>query len=303
MRFLVFIFVLLSFACEETNAPQPSDVIIAPEVIAARDYCETIAEGFCRFYMRCGRIVAEDQSACLSTFSETCEGRFEPAYVALEAASLLELSKLNTDACLAHLEDVQCELHPRDLDGVCGSMWQGLQGPDERCGFNLESLVCEEGTQCVLGLDLCGTCRPIAEIGEACDTSNTCGASALCREGVCEARVPLGEDCEPDDRCVLGASCREGTCRGPNYVALGAACDNDNRCPNKAHCEEGICIEDALLGEACFDTECTSGRCEQGLCLALASVGEACNFAADCNTLLCTDNVCAAPPSSCFTTN
>ena len=59
-------------------------------VARAVDYCESIVDFFCPFYLRCGRIAESDLASCRQTFLETCNAVYEPRYVALEAAERAE---------------------------------------------------------------------------------------------------------------------------------------------------------------------------------------------------------------------
>jgi hypothetical protein len=94
-------------------------------VIPAADYCATIVDFFCPFYVRCGRMAVDTVDECRAQFLEGCEGRYGPRYAGLEEAGLLTLSKSGVEACEAHLDAVACEDQLRDLDGPCGTMWQG----------------------------------------------------------------------------------------------------------------------------------------------------------------------------------
>jgi hypothetical protein len=220
LRLLALVVACAACAPAPTPTPDAGPDAGAPDpYLPASTYCEELAPFFCPFYLRCGRLAAADEAECLELFAASCEAGFEPGYVQLEAAGLMRFSRAGLEACEAHLEDVPCALHPRDLDGPCAGLWEGQQGEGEACGFNLESLVCAPGHECALSLDLCGECRPIVDDG----------------------RVPLLEACGADDRCVRGASCIDGACQGPSYVGLGEPCDNQNRCPFNADCAEGFC--------------------------------------------------------------
>jgi len=233
---------------------------------------------------------------------ETCNSRFEPRYVMLESAHLLQLSQAGMDACAQHLATVDYAAQVKDIDGTCGAMWTGLQTVGGACGFDVESLVCAPGTACVLGLDLCGTCKTQSAAGDACGGDLTCGAEASCSGGHCVARIPAGQACAPTDNCVLGASCVGGTCSGPSYSTVGQPCDQTHRCPYKSVCAGGSCVEAALQGEACGgNVTCASGYCAGGVCQAPLSVGAACSLADQCESAQCVQGHCAPLPSPCFT--
>ena len=286
---------LLVAACETPGTgPSGNDAGQPPiNEVDASQYCETIAPFFCPFYLRCGRLDASPDT-CESIFLESCEASFEAGYVGLEAEGLIELSSAGLNACRDHLEDIACAEHPRDLDGPCAGIWVGQQQAGDACGFNLESLICEPGTECVLGFDLCGECRQVAQVGGQCGSEVTCGPSAECVDGFCVARLAIGAGCGGETTCVRGAFCVDEICRGPSYVAVGAACDARNRCPFNAHCEDGTCVLDALQGESCQGvTGCASGICEGGICVPTRVVGAGCANGLECETLLCDEGVCA----------
>lgn len=272
----------------------------------ASEYCERVEAFFCDFYLRCGRMAGVTTvEECRAVFREQCNARYEQRYVGLEAAGLLELSAEGIAACRDHLESVSCEEQIRDLDGACGAMWVGKQPAGGRCSYDVESLVCEPGTACTLGLDFCGECRPAIEDGGACGEASSepvsCGPNASCVGGVCKARIPVGQPCGEGDLCVLGASCTNGVCRGPTYVGLGESCDQVRRCPYKSHCEGGVCVEDVLLGESCRDADCSSGWCSsEETCEALLPAGAACVSSLQCASMLCYDGRCRDLPGPCF---
>jgi hypothetical protein len=277
------------------------------EIVPASEYCEAIAPFFCRYYLRCDRMAGvTTQAECESVFDEQCNGRYEPRYVGLEGAGLLTLSRAGLDACEAHLGDVPCAEQIRDLDGPCADLWVGQQPTGGACGFDVESFVCEPGSECSLSLDLCGECRRVVEPGQPCggatEESVTCGAAASCVDGACVARVPVGQSCGPDDSCVLGARCESGTCAAPNIVGVSDACDIANRCPYKSHCEGGVCVEDALIGDGCVaPVGCASGWCaSDGVCQALFAPGADCEESAQCSTGVCDQGRCVTFPGRCF---
>lgn len=274
----------------------------------AGEYCETIVGFFCPYYLRCGRMAAVDEAQCRALFLEACNARYEPSYVSLEEAGLLELSPEGVEACRAHLENVSCEEQLLDLDGPCASMWTGTQPEGAPCGFDVESFTCAPGTACVLDLSLCGTCERVVDDGQPCTAQGvTCGRDSSCVDGLCVARRRVGEACGPDDRCVLGATCGDAAvCIGPAYVGVGAACDFENRCPYGATCIGGQCRRNVALGESCGDAApCDSGFCHEdgaggGTCVALVEQGGACADGAECQTGRCLEGRCATLPGACF---
>lgn len=289
---------------DATADAQTSDAGITPdagEAAHAEVYCESIVSFFCDFYLRCGRVVAPDAATCRTYFLSACNERYEPRYVALERAGLLELSPAGIATCRTHLSSVQCEAQIRDLDGPCDAMWFGKSPAGSPCGLDVESFVCGPGTSCVLGLDLCGECRSKASLGEACGSGTVCGSSAECLEGSCVARPEPGQSCGAEPSCVLGASCVAGTCQGPSYVGAAAACDRERRCAYGSTCVGGVCVAGGGYGDPCAgDRPCALGRCLGSACAPLAHEGDACATALDCAEGPCASGRCQSLPGACF---
>lgn len=284
--------------------------VVDEDVVAAADYCESIVDFFCPYYVRCGRMAASSVDECREVFLPACNARFEPSYESLEAEGLLHLSRAGLDACAAHLDDVACEQQLLDLDGPCAAMWKGTQPAGAACGFDIESFVCEPGTACVLDLTFCGTCRPVVADGASCADTDpvlgdvTCARESTCDDDTCLARKRVGELCAAGDRCVLGAICNsDGVCAGPTYAGVGDTCDNfDNRCPFRAECLEDQCRLAGTVGDTCDAiTPCDSGAfCEGDVCVELVPQGGSCDASVQCQSGICAESICAVLPSACF---
>jgi hypothetical protein len=274
--------------------------------LAASEYCESIADFFCDFYLRCGRMAVNSVAECRPRFLDSCNGRFESRYVDLEGAGLLSLDADGLAACKAHLDAVACEQQIFELDGPCARIWRGHQPTGGPCAIDVEGFVCDATSECVLALDLCGTCRTIVALGADCSGADTtCGRQAFCDNGLCRARKANGEACGPDDRCMTGSGCQAGTCTGPSFVAAGSACDNDRRCPYLTTCSGGVCSATSALGDGCSThTECESDLCGgSGSCEAPRANGQACAERAECQSGLCEAGSCRALPGACIAGN
>jgi hypothetical protein len=303
---------LLTLAACPADGPPP---IEGPDAgagadagVQASDYCESIVDFFCPYYLRCGRMAVADEPECRAVFLEACNARYEPTYVSLAEAGLLALSEEGIAACRAHLADVPCEEQLLDLDGPCATMWQGSQPVGAACGFDVESFTCAPGAACVLDVTFCGTCRRVVDDGERCDIGAVaCKRESRCNDdGICAARRKPGESCSPQDRCVLGAVCDGDVCRGPAYVGVGEACDFERRCPYASACLEGACRAAAELSEPCGPLiPCDSGFCRfdatnEGTCVELVAQGGACSRGEQCQTGVCIEGRCSIVPSACF---
>lgn len=279
--------------------------VVDEDVVPASEYCESIVDFFCPYYLRCGRMAADSVDVCRGVFLEACNARFEPSYVSLEAAGLLVLSRQGLAACDGHLSDVACDEQLLDLDGPCADMWRGQQPAGAACGFDIESFVCAPGTACTLDVTFCGVCESVVADGERCDLAGvTCTRESTCEDGECKPRKRIGESCAAGERCLLGALCADDlTCRGPSYSSVGEACDFENRCPFRSECVGGTCALAVGQGDACNEgTPCDSGGfCQGAVCVELVAQGGACEQGAQCETGVCVEGAsCSVLPSACF---
>lgn len=270
--------------------------------VAPADYCERAVDLYCPFYLRCERMAVDSMEACRSLFLETCESRYEPVYAALADAGLLSLAESGLRACAQHLQDVACTQQLRDLDGPCQQMWRGQQHVGAACAPGLQSLVCASGTQCVLGLDGCGSCRAEVAAGESCGGRPVCDAESWCNdEDICEARRAVGERCSAGELCAAGAQCVDGHCKPFTYAQEGEACDAFTRCVYGTACVDGRCRASARLSEPCSDAKpCESGACVGGACVPRRDSGSACSAHDECLSGACLPSGCAHVPSGCF---
>jgi hypothetical protein len=285
-----------------------------PGGVDPTQYCESIVDIFCPFYLRCGRMAVADVDACKPVFLQACNAKFEPIFVSLENAGLVTLSQAGIDACKAQLDTISCDQQILDLDGDCAQMWQGTQKAGDPCGPDFESFTCGDGTACAVDASRCGTCKRVVPDGSSCEPDDvTCGSTSECSEVTlaCQARAHVGEPCAGDIHCVLGASCDNQVCVGRTYPVLGAPCDLASGCPYASAClDDGTgnntstCVETVELGAACSATApCDSGFCDAAQtqkCIALAHQGEPCTRGDQCETGVCQGTTCSTVPSACF---
>jgi len=273
--------------------------VSVPDELDAALYCEQSVEMFCNYYVRCGRMAVVDLAQCRVVFLETCNGRYEPLYADLAARDALYLSRAGLERCAARLSTVACEQQIFDLDG-CPDVWVGGHVAGGRCGPGLESFVCSDDTVCVLGLDFCGTCKPLAT--GACDLEQRCRDTEVCRERVCVGRGEVGEGCSGAGvPCIIGASCVDEVCRGPDVVAVGESCGQIRRCPYRSQCVSGRCVRTELVGESCGgEVGCASGFCDGGTCAPLKEANEACLVGSACVSGRCDGGLCRSVTWSCL---
>ena len=272
----------------------------------ATTYCEQTVEMFCGYYVRCGRMAVPDLETCRTTFLEACNARYEPVYAALAERGALTLSASGIASCSAHLASVSCATQINDLDG-CPGLWVGGVPEGGACGPGIESFICDDASVCVLGLDFCGRCKPLAAPGAACDPDHRCRETAACVEGACVERGRPGDPCDAAHPCAVGVACAEGRCGLFDVRPVGAACGGSARCQYGATCKAGVCVQTGLLGAPCDGpTGCASGRCAieagaaAGTCVALLEPGSACTSRTDCRSGACDAGVCAGFVSACL---
>lgn len=268
----------------------------------ASDYCEATVDLFCPFYLRCGWTAAIDEASCRDSFLETCNAVYEPRWVALADAGLLELDPDGLAACEEHLSTLTCGAQQTELQGPCGELWNGLVPEGGGCGVGLENFVCDDSSACVLDLSFCGTCKPMVADGEACSTDLRCARESACVDDVCVARARLGEVCSEAVPCYVGAQCAEGVCTDDERVAVGDSCGAGLDCPYTASCVSGTCVADALLGESCTSRNCASGWCDGAVCQTFKEPGDLCSAAQECGSYQCDDaGRCGELLSTCVT--
>jgi hypothetical protein len=278
--------------------------------LPATSYCEALADVFCPFYLRCGRLAgASDIEGCRAAFAVGCEAAFEPRFLPLADAGLMQLSRAGLDACATHLDDVACTGQFFELEGPCAGIWEGTVPAGGACGLDAETFVCAPGTACTLDLSFCGTCENVLDVGATCrvgdeGVAGACGPRAECGDDdVCVDRPDVGEACvEGGTPCTLPARCSDGVCRHPAIVAVGEACDSQRRCPYGARCADGVCVASTSQGGSCAASfECDTGLfCGGGVCAPVVVEG-ACVVDEQCASGTCEQGACAPFAPRCTT--
>ncbi|MEE2786828.1 MAG: hypothetical protein VX589_05780 [Myxococcota bacterium] len=276
------------------------DPTTSDDALNPAQYCETTADMFCGFYLRCNRIAADAEADCRNLFLETCNARFEPIYVSLVETGSLTLSATGVDACRSHLSQVDCNQQVFDLDGGCAGMWVGAGAQGTACGVGIESFVCRPGLSCEINTSLCGECRVRATPNQACTTNGDCPGPFSCVNGGCVGRGRPGDICHTQAPCAVGTRCEDGRCANFIRARVGEACDQVRRCPYGAVCVDGQCVRAAALGEACTpQVGCVSGYCVD-ICQPLKALGAPCDSPGQCAHNRCTNGRCGPTTSTCL---
>lgn len=269
----------------------------------ASNYCEMAVDIYCPYYVRCKRMAVDSIESCKKVFLEVCNEVYEPTYLALAQNNKLYLSKKGFDGCKAHLDAVSCSEQNSDLDGGCADLWRGQAEAGHACAPGIQSLICAEGSRCIVDLSFCGECRATNELSGACQSNLDCSASAFCDElsQQCKARAKIGEICSDQKPCIVGTSCESNKCIAPEIVSLGDECDTMHRCPYFSSCISGKCYQSALLGESCNDYQiCASGYCLNGQCVEKKKENAECSAHTECESGRCLQNLCDSLTGYCL---
>jgi hypothetical protein len=178
-----------------------------------------------------------------------------------------------TDTCVYPCErgatctdDLECNAEDELLciAGRCDKLRQ----EDQPCEEHLD---CEEGLQCAVD--------PEDDTRTICtgllDNGDTCFDHAECKSSYCEATE--AECADPEEPGELCPSQDDAQCEGGACVTEGTSCLTDDDCPNSGACNT------------------TLGFCAY-YCLELRPDGAACDFAGDCASGVCIQEICATPP-------
>ncbi len=221
--------------------------------------CATVIQGQVANGSACSTPLACANGFCLQPHP-TCPG----VCTAWRAAS---------ESCAAHGE---CQAGLKCVAGQCSATgWGGTTGACDGNADCAPLAFCESASQG-------GTCKPKAENGGVCATSDGCAPGLWCTgpggpEGICEPVTALGAACKTLEECGGGNTCR--------YAATGLA---------------GVCSKPVGLGASCltsyecagFDVACVGPEGPK-TCQLLPAKGAECVQAGDGRPLQC------MPPAVC----
>ena len=103
-----------------------------------------------------------------------------------------------------------------------------------------------------------GTCRPLATLGEPCESTGQCrGSDTTCwgdkGKMKCIWRSAPGESCVLDGHCLDGLYCTKGigVCRDPVSRRVGDPCGDQAHCVADLRCMSGTCRPPFEAGAGC----------------------------------------------------
>jgi len=186
------------------------------------------------------------------------------------------------------------------------------EGEGVSCGVDY---FCEiSSPELMKGLGYCGTCAPLATLGDSCSDDHPCARPARCVDGICGEPLGLGAACTNSGECATGY-CHDRTClefganAPPGFIVhhdqvLGQPCnpyDNGDACKSTPFtaCVDYVCVPRADEGEPCVvgAGQCRAGQmCHQGVCTRAACVtepGDPCEFS-------CSGGTCDADAGLCM---
>jgi hypothetical protein len=166
---------------------------------------------------------------------------------------------------------------------------------------------------------------PACSAAGACTTTNAAAGTACTDHGgkVCDGNgscvaCAQASDCSPPTTTCVTATCAAGSC-GTTNSAEGSACTDGGgkvcdgngscvQCLGDADCTGGATCD--TMTDTCVTASCTDGMkdgeetdvdCGGAACDAMSrtcAVGKACMVGADCQSQVCTGDVCQAPTCS-----
>lgn len=231
----------------------------------AVQFQEQQLQGWCDYFVRCGRVAATDRPRCIDSMHQM----MRLVSTGLDIAASIRDGKTRVDAsyvkpCLDGLAGLSCR---RDLGDVpaCNAVFVGMLAVGAPCYGDAE---CESGVCSRNGSPCPGTCREHSRggAGTACFTDRDCIRGLGCENGICAAAPPgtsPGDGCRTDGACSPDQYCslEEGQCAAGG--ASGQGCNREEACD---------------AGLACVGLRFDQSDPAAGTCRPWLDVGAACSL-------------------------
>lgn len=303
------------------------------------EYDDARRSAECERLVRCG--LFDDQP--------TCEGYARPASRAsLEGAlatGVVDYDGAAAFECVELLATISCDATTREAriePDACLNVFTGTIADGDTCALDEECVSAECETPVCPKNSCCpGTCTPtrtLADLGEGCGDSVTCGADAFCAtNGTCTALRAVGQPCDEEDDCEFGLGCigatelQSGACRALAVVGgqcpyqrcseIGAACSasftcvpaglTGSTCSRSEDCSRfsvcdttaSTCRNTPTLGMSCTTRCAGTSWCDGTKCAVPLGLNEPCGANDQCATTFCAEGPVSdycAPTAVCF---
>lgn len=258
----------------------------AAYVGAVAAFCDEKARHLCAWNTRCNRAFASEAD-CRPVERARCEASLGAWRTAGAGEERLMFDPTNVAACLAQLDNPECEIEDRS---ACERLTAGRLPDGAPCVYDAE---CAGGT-CGHTASCAGTCRSPGKVGAPCyvEGARDCDPKlAWCdyTTHTCQPQKPLGASCSPASgggQCGPGNTCETTTrnrcgdvaeddvttCRCRALGVAGASCSFDVNCLDGLFCVAGICRGLGARGATC-DLEILVGCADDLACLPKAAPG------------------------------
>jgi len=271
------------------------DETFEPFSLLQERYCKLAGEVFCEAAQKCNCDLWDgfpSKTACTSALEEKCARRISFIAEGIEAGSLaLQEDRLEACADIIQKASLSCEVpNPLALTSACSDIVVEKVALGSPCSF--EGVMCADGD----GLCFSGSCKPLPDLGEGCES--LCKRGAVCLEGVCKQIEGEGGSCSKDIECEMGLVCINGRCE--QVPDKGTDCETNDDCGygeicNNKRCEPGP-SSCSFAPDTCGNRTTCLYNVERR-CVPKGGVGAPCEGAEQCEVgLVCSEGFCAEAP-------
>jgi hypothetical protein len=228
------------------------------------DLDDQLADATCDYAERCtsstlGRFLAAGGD-CRGTYGPLVGEQFLAQIRAGISAGTVAYHGDLAGQCLDEFASLSCQSLTLTGPSVCNQVFEGLVADGQACNIEQE---CGLASTCdTTGAMGCprGTCRHIAQLGEACAAAAGmgCDGNLRCASGTCVRYAAEGETCtasgsECGGGLVCNATSGSGTCTTPPLASEGESCGSSG-------CASGLVCAFSGTGFTCSPRR-TDGTC------------------------------------------